>query len=59
MRFEELLKFWNRSRLGGRKSFRIDELAPRFFMDMKANVYLPYLDLMNLDLSMRDELDNT
>ena len=59
MRFEELLKFWNRSREGGRKSFRMDELDPRFFLDMKANVYLPYLDLMNLDLSLRDQLDNT
>ena len=59
MRFEELLKFWNRSREGGRKSFRTDELDPRFFLDMKANVYLPYLDLMNLDLSLRDQLDNT
>ena len=59
MRFEELLKFWNRSRQGGRKSFRMDELDPRFFLDMKANVYLPYLDLMNLDLSLRDQLDNT
>ncbi len=59
MRFEELMRFWNRSRMGERKSFRMDELDPRFFLGMKAKVYLPYLDLMNLDLSMRDELDNT
>ena len=58
MRFEELRKFWNRSRQGGRKSFRMEELDPRFYIDMKAKVYLPYLDLMNLDLSLRDELDN-
>lgn len=57
MRFEELLKFWNRSRQGGRKSFRMEELDARFFMDMKSKVYLPYLDLMNLDLAIRDELD--
>lgn len=58
MRFEELRKFWNRSRQGGRKSFRMEELDSRFYIDMKAKVYLPYLDLMNLDLSLRDELDN-
>lgn len=59
MRFEELLLFWNRSRKGGRKSFRTDELDPRFFMDIKDLVYLPYLELINLDLSIRDKLDNT
>ena len=58
MRFEELLTFWNRAKEGGRKSFRMEELDPRFFMDMKTNLYLPYLDRMNLDLSMREELDN-
>ena len=56
MRFEELLTFWNRAKEGGRKSFRMEELDPRFFMDMKTNLYLPYLDRMNLDLSMRRNL---
>lgn len=57
MRFEELKKFWNRSMEGGRKSFRLEELDPRFFMNLKQNYYIPYLDYMNIDLSIRDSLD--
>lgn len=57
MRFEEIRKFWNRAMDGGRKSFRMEELDPRFFLDLKRNVYIPYLDMMNLDLSLREELD--
>lgn len=54
MRFEEIRRFWNRSMQGGRKSFRMDELDSRFFLDLKRNCYLPYLDLMNLDLELRE-----
>lgn len=57
MRFEELKQFWNRSMEGGRKSFRMEELDPRFFINMKQNYYIPYLDYMNLDLDIRDSLD--
>ena len=44
MRFEELYRFWMRAQNGGRKSFRFD---------------VPYLDALNLDLELRDELDKT
>ena len=57
MRFAELRIFWDRSREGGRKSFRFDELNPRFFMEFQRGCYVPYLDAMNLDLEMREELD--
>ena len=57
MRFEELKRFWNRSKEGGRKSFRMEELEKAFFMDMKDGFYIPYLDMMNRDLELRDELD--
>ena len=57
MRYAELRIFWNRSQEGGRKSFRLEELNPRFFMEFQRGCYVPYLDAMNLDLEMRDELD--
>ena len=57
MRFEELLKFWNRSREGGRKSFRFDELSPDYFLPRKQGVYVPYLDMLQKDLQQREERD--
>ena len=59
MRFEELYKFWMRAQNGGRKSFRFDELDERFFMKFFRGCYVPYLDVLNLDLELRDELDKT
>lgn len=55
MRFEEVRKFWNRSMEGGRKSFRIEELDPRFFLNLKNGCFVPYLDALNLDLELRDK----
>ena len=57
MRFEELCRFWKRAKEGGRKSFRFEELDERFFMEFFRGCYVPYLDAMNLDLEIRDELD--
>ena len=58
MRFAEILKFWNRAAEGGRKSFRIEELEPEFFMEVKGGGNIPYLDAVNKDLEIRDKLDN-
>ena len=57
MRFEELYRFWMRAKEGGRKSFRFDELDSRFFLEFMRGCYVPYLDAMNLDLELREELD--
>ena len=54
LRFEEALKFWNRSRSGGRKSLRIEELDQDFFFDSSNGYFLPYLDMINKDLDRRD-----
>ena len=56
MRFEEVLKFWNRAQNGGRKSFRFDELDSVFFFELKNGGIVPYLDMINLDLELRDSL---
>ena len=57
MRFAELKVFWDRAKNGGRKSVRFDELDPRFFMKLMRGCYVPYLDAVNLDLELREELD--
>ena len=55
VRFEEMIRFWNRACDGGRKSIRYEELDPRFFMKPKNGYYIPYLDFINLDLELREE----
>ena len=54
MRFEELLKFWNRMLEGGRKSFRYEELDERFFLKETPGVFIPYLEALQTDLEIRD-----
>lgn len=54
MRFEEVAFFWNRAMQGGRKSFRIDELSPEFFIPVQSGCLIPYLDMLNMDLEIRD-----
>ena len=53
LRFEELLKFWNRCLEGGRKSFRYEELDPEFFLKETAGILVPYLNTLQLDLDKR------
>lgn len=55
MRLEELLTFWNRAKTGGRKSFRLDELDNRFFLELKNGCLVPYLDALQVDLDLRDD----
>lgn len=54
MRFGEIKKFWDRARVGGRKSFRRDELDPAYFMELKNGCFVPYLDYIQKDLDARD-----
>lgn len=54
MRFNEMKKFWQRAQDGGRKSFRLDELNPDYFMSWQQNFFIPYLDWIQKDLDSRD-----
>lgn len=54
MRYEEIKRFWDRAKNGGRKSFRFEELNPEYFMSWKNNCYVPYLDYIQKDLDARD-----
>lgn len=55
MRFTEMKKFWDRGKNGGRKSVRYDELDPNFFMKFKNGVFVPYLDMLQKDLELRED----
>ena len=54
MRFSEILSFWERAQKGGRKSFRYEELNPEFFIHMKGGAFIPYLDMLQKDLTLRN-----
>ena len=54
LRLEEVMRYWKRGQEGGRKSFRYEELDPDFFFHAKPGIFVPYLDPLQKDLSMRD-----
>lgn len=54
LRFQDLLRFWERAAEGGRKSFRYEELDPEYFLPKVPGVLVPYLDCMQKDLNTRD-----
>ena len=54
LRFADLMQFWNRAKEGGRKSFRYDELNPNYFLPNVSGVLVPYLNMLQQDLSDRD-----
>ena len=55
MPFQEINRFWDRAKEGGRKSFRYEELNPDYFLDLKNGCFVPYLDAIQIDLDSRDE----
>lgn len=54
MRYSEMRVFWDRMQNGGRKSIRIEELNPSFFMQLKGGLFVPYLEMLQADLDLRD-----
>ncbi len=52
--FEYLKLFWQRAKEGGRKSFRHDELNPEYVIPRDADVFVPYLETLKIDLSDRE-----
>ena len=55
LNLKQLLRFWNRAKDGGRKSFRFDELDLKFVMPKKHGTLVPYLDMLNVDLEERED----
>ncbi len=56
MPFSEIKRFWKRAEEGGRKSIRIEELDPFYFMKLKNGCFVPYLEAMQRDLDQRGEI---
>ena len=54
LRYSELKNFWDRAETGGRKSFRLEELSKDYFFHSKPGVLVPYLDMIQKDLTERD-----
>lgn len=57
--YRELKKFWDRAQNGGRKSFRFEEVSREFLLPKKHGIFVPYLDLLQYDLNLRDKKENT
>ena len=55
--YRHVLKFWDRMKDGGRKSFRYEELDPTYIIRSHSGVMLHYLEQIKLDLSERSEKD--
>lgn len=51
----KLLKFWERSEEGGRKSFRLEELDSEYEITCKNSVYIHYLESLNRDICSRSK----
>ena len=54
LRFKELMKYWERSQEGGRKSFRYEELDADYFLPKISGILVPYLNILQNDLEARD-----
>lgn len=54
MRYRQIRKFWDRACQGGRKSVRIEELESDWFFGLKQGYFVPYLDMIQKDLELRD-----
>lgn len=54
MPFRELKRFWERSKRGGRKSFRLEELDDIYFFSSEGGLLVPYLNALQIDLDHRD-----
>ena len=52
--FRHFLPLWERAEQGGRKSFRLDELDQTWILPRKSGVLVPYLEMINKDLSERE-----
>lgn len=57
LRIDDLKVFWDRAKEGGRKSFRLDELDPEYVIPKKRGVLVPYLEMIQKDLNLKDEED--
>ena len=51
--YRTMKRYWDRAEAGGRKSFRMDELDMNWVLPKKPGILVPYLEMINRDLSER------
>jgi recombination protein U len=51
--FDRLLSFWERTKTGGRKSFRYEELDPAYQIPVRQGMCIHYLEILKEDLRRR------
>lgn len=51
--FQKLQEFWERSKNGGRKSFRMEELDEDWFFERNHGFLIPFLEPLQKDLEIR------
>lgn len=54
MRFEEMRRFWERGKRGGKKHFKYEELDPGWFLRKNGNFLVPFLEGIQKDLEVRE-----
>ena len=52
--YRDMMRFWNRAKEGGRKSFRYVELDQHYQIEAGHGVFVPYLEAIQKDLDARD-----
>ena len=57
MPFRDILRFWNRAKQGGRKSFRYEEINRDYLVRPNGNALLHYLEALQKDLDEREEIN--
>jgi len=57
LKFEELVKYWNRSKTGHQKNFKLSELNPDYNIKV-SGYHIHYLELLQRDLEERDEKES-
>lgn len=53
--YEMLRFFWDRAKEGKRKSFRYEELNPKYLLPKRHGILVPYLDILQRDLEDRED----
>lgn len=52
--FRQMYNFWERGQEGGPRHFKYQELDPRWFLQRKGNILVPFLDGIQMDLDSRE-----
>ncbi len=52
--YRDMMRFWNRAKEGGRKSFRYEELDQDYYIEPHHGFLVPYLDALQMDLDARE-----